>query len=162
VVEAAARKGVTLDVTVFPDSTHTADEAARAVGAELGQIVKSLVFVTGRDDGDAEPIVCLISGADRVDLQRLAAVVGRRDVRRASAREADVLTLVARRVAPAEEPRTQTFVAMLEVSVRGAADTVIVASTLTPFPAQLIELVTRWIRSRRASGCSRSAERARR
>ena len=92
VLEAAARKGVTLEVTVFPDSTHTASDAARAVQAELGQIVKSLVFVTAREDGALEPIVCLVSGADRVDLERLAAVVGRRDIRRATAREADDLT----------------------------------------------------------------------
>ena len=43
--EAAARKGVTLDIRVFDESTHTAAEAAAAVGAEIGQIVKSLVFV---------------------------------------------------------------------------------------------------------------------
>jgi prolyl-tRNA editing enzyme YbaK/EbsC (Cys-tRNA(Pro) deacylase) len=92
VLDAAARKGVTLDVTVFADSTHTASHAARALGAELGQIVKSLVFVTTRDDGELEPIVCLVSGADRVDLERLAAVVGRRDIRRSTAREADELT----------------------------------------------------------------------
>lgn len=92
VLDAAARKGVTLDVTVFADSTHTADEAARSVGAELTQIVKSLVFVSAREDGELEPIVCLVSGADRVDLERLAAVIGRRDIRRATAREADELT----------------------------------------------------------------------
>jgi len=92
VLEAAARKGVTLEVTVFADSTHTASDAARAVGAELAQIVKSLVFVTSPDDGSLEPIICLVSGADRVDLERLAAVVGRRDIRRATAREADELT----------------------------------------------------------------------
>ena len=92
VLEAAARKGLTLEVTVFADSTHTAADAARALDAELAQIVKSLVFVTSRDDGELEPIVCLVSGADRVDLERLAAVVGRRDIRRATAREADELT----------------------------------------------------------------------
>jgi prolyl-tRNA editing enzyme YbaK/EbsC (Cys-tRNA(Pro) deacylase) len=92
VLDAAARKGVSLDISVFPDSTHTAGDAARAVGAELAQIVKSLVFVSTRDDGELEAIVCLISGADRVDLERLAAVVGRRDIRRASAREANELT----------------------------------------------------------------------
>ena len=92
VLEAAARKGVTLEVTVFADSTHTAGDAARALGAELAQIVKSLVFVTPSEDGTLEPIVCLVSGADRVDLERLAAVVGRRDIRRSTAREADELT----------------------------------------------------------------------
>ena len=66
----------------------------RAVGAELGQIVKSLVFVAPGDDGttDLEPILCLVSGPNRVDLARLAAVTGENDVRRATAREANELT----------------------------------------------------------------------
>jgi Cys-tRNA(Pro) deacylase len=92
VLDVAARKGVSLEVMTFPDSTHTAADAARVVGAEIGQIVKSLVFVTANEDATLEPIVVLVSGADRVDLERLAAVVGRRDVRRATAREADELT----------------------------------------------------------------------
>jgi prolyl-tRNA editing enzyme YbaK/EbsC (Cys-tRNA(Pro) deacylase) len=92
VLEAAARKGVTLDVTVFDQSTHTAADAAEALGTELGQIVKSLVFVAPGTDGELEPIVCLVSGPNRVDLARLAAVTGERDVRRATAREADELT----------------------------------------------------------------------
>jgi Cys-tRNA(Pro) deacylase len=92
VLDVAARKGVTLEVIAFPDSTHTAADAARVVHAEIGQIVKSLVFVAGNEEGELVPIVCLVSGADRVDLDRLAAVVGRRDVRRATAREADEMT----------------------------------------------------------------------
>jgi prolyl-tRNA editing enzyme YbaK/EbsC (Cys-tRNA(Pro) deacylase) len=92
VVDAAARKGVTLDIHVFPDSTHTAEEAAAAVGAELGQIVKSLVFVAPAEDGTLEPIVCLVSGPNRVDVARLAAVASEPDVRRASASEARELT----------------------------------------------------------------------
>ena len=92
VVDAAAKKGVTLEITVFDESTHTAAEAAAAVGAELGQIVKSLVFVSPRDDGTLEPILCLVSGPNRVDLNRLAAVLARPDVRRATAREANELT----------------------------------------------------------------------
>lgn len=92
VLDAALRKGVELEVTVFPESTHTAADAARAVGAEIGQIVKSLVFVTTADDGAPEPVLCLVSGPNRVDLARLAAVLGRPDVRRATAREANELT----------------------------------------------------------------------
>ena len=92
VLDAARRKGVALEVTVFDESTHTAEEAARAVGAELGQIVKSLVFVLPDEDADPEPILCLVSGPNRVDLGRLAAVLGRSDVRRANAREANDLT----------------------------------------------------------------------
>ena len=92
VLDAAARKGVRLDVTVFDQSTHTAEEAAAAVGAELGQIVKSLVFVAPGEGGSLELIVCLVSGPNRVDLARLAAVTGERDIRRATAREANELT----------------------------------------------------------------------
>jgi prolyl-tRNA editing enzyme YbaK/EbsC (Cys-tRNA(Pro) deacylase) len=91
VVDAAARKGVTLEVRVFDGSTHTAEDAARQVGAELGQIVKSLVFAVPAVDGP-EAVVCLVSGPDRVDLARLAAVLGASDVRRATAREANELT----------------------------------------------------------------------
>jgi prolyl-tRNA editing enzyme YbaK/EbsC (Cys-tRNA(Pro) deacylase) len=92
VVDAAARKGVRLDIRVFAESTHTAEEAAAAVGAELGQIVKSLVFVGRADDGSATPILCLVSGPNRVDMARLAAVTGEPDVRRATAVEARELT----------------------------------------------------------------------
>ena len=83
---------MTLDVHAFTESTHTAEDAAAAVGAALGQIVKSLVFVAPRGDGDLEPILCLVSGPNRVDLARLAAVTGEPDVRRATAVEARDLT----------------------------------------------------------------------
>jgi prolyl-tRNA editing enzyme YbaK/EbsC (Cys-tRNA(Pro) deacylase) len=91
VLAAAERKGIALEVVTFDESTHTAAEAAAAVGAELGQIVKSLVFVAPSDAG-LEPILCLVSGPNRVDVARLAAVTGERDIRRATAREANELT----------------------------------------------------------------------
>ena len=92
VVDAAERKGVKLDIHVFPESTHTAEEAAVAVDSELGQIVKSLVFVAPNPDGSLRTILCLVSGPNRVDLARLAAVTGEPDVRRATAVEAKDLT----------------------------------------------------------------------
>ena len=91
VIDAAARKGVTIEVTVFDESTHTAAEAAAALGVELGQIVKSLVFVVTGTAG-SEPLLCLVSGPNRVDLARLAAVAGGSDLRRATAREAHDMT----------------------------------------------------------------------
>ncbi len=91
VLEAASKKGVDLDIQSFDASTHTAEDAARQVGAELGQIVKSLVFVAPEDDA-LEPILCLVAGNNRVDLARLAAVTGEPDIRRATAREANDLT----------------------------------------------------------------------
>ena len=91
-LDAAARKGVTLEIVAFDESTHTAEQAAAAVGADLGQIVKSLVFVTPVAAGGVTPILCLVSGPNRVDLARLAAVTGEPEIRRATAREANDLT----------------------------------------------------------------------
>lgn len=87
VQEAAERKGVTLEIVIFTESTHTAADAARAVGAELGQIVKSLVFVAPTEHG-LEPVMALVSGSNRVDIGRLAAIVGMPGLRRANAQEA--------------------------------------------------------------------------
>jgi prolyl-tRNA editing enzyme YbaK/EbsC (Cys-tRNA(Pro) deacylase) len=91
VLESAARKGVELSVVMFSESTHTAADAARAVGAEIGQIVKSLVFVSTGDDGP-EPCLALVSGANSVDLARLGVVLGQSHMRRATADEARTLT----------------------------------------------------------------------
>jgi prolyl-tRNA editing enzyme YbaK/EbsC (Cys-tRNA(Pro) deacylase) len=85
------RKGVTLDVIVFDESTRTAEDAARAVGAEVGQIVKSLVFIADRDDGP-EPCLVLVSGANMVDVSLLAAVLTEPRMRRATADEAREIT----------------------------------------------------------------------
>jgi prolyl-tRNA editing enzyme YbaK/EbsC (Cys-tRNA(Pro) deacylase) len=92
VVEAAARKGVELRVVVLDATTHTAEDAARALRVEQAQIVKSLVFLAPRDEAGHEPIVCLVAGTNRVDVARLAAVVGEPAIRRATAREARDLT----------------------------------------------------------------------
>jgi prolyl-tRNA editing enzyme YbaK/EbsC (Cys-tRNA(Pro) deacylase) len=60
-----------VSVRRFPEGTRTADDAARAIGCEVGQIVKSLVFVAG-----GKPVVALVSGANRLDERRLGAVAG--------------------------------------------------------------------------------------
>ena len=91
VLDAAARRGVDLQVTLFDTSTHTADDAARALGVEVGQIVKSLVFVSEYADGP-QPCLVLASGANRVDLGLLGAVLTAPGIRRATAVEAHELT----------------------------------------------------------------------
>jgi prolyl-tRNA editing enzyme YbaK/EbsC (Cys-tRNA(Pro) deacylase) len=73
VQDALAERGFELEVVELPDSTRTAEEAARAVGCRVEQIVKSLVFVT-RPGGRA--VLVVASGRHRVDLAKLAAVVG--------------------------------------------------------------------------------------
>ncbi len=90
--DAAAKRGVTIDIVTFDESTHTAQEAADAIGVELGQIVKSLVFMApvdpARDDGEVEPVLALVRGTDRVDIGKLASASARPRLRRASAKEA--------------------------------------------------------------------------
>ena len=76
---AATAMGLDIDVRRFPQGTRTAVEAAAAVGCELGQIVKSLVF-----ECDGEPVLALTSGAKRVDTAALGRVLGG-SVRRADA-----------------------------------------------------------------------------
>ncbi|NIR31378.1 MAG: YbaK/EbsC family protein [Gammaproteobacteria bacterium] len=70
--DALAALGLRCDVLELPDSTRTAPEAARAVGCELGQIVKSLVF-RGKETG--RPILVAASGSNRVDEARVSAAV---------------------------------------------------------------------------------------
>ncbi len=79
------------EILTFSDSTHTASEAAAAVGAELGQIVKSLVFVAPMEAG-LEAVMALVSGANRVDIARLSAVTSLSNLRRATANEATEAT----------------------------------------------------------------------
>ena len=63
--------GVEARIEEFPSSTRTAQEAAATVGTTVGQIVKSLVFLAGDS-----PVVALVSGVNRLDTQRLAALSG--------------------------------------------------------------------------------------
>jgi prolyl-tRNA editing enzyme YbaK/EbsC (Cys-tRNA(Pro) deacylase) len=59
-------RGLEIDVVMLTDSARTAGEAAAAVGSEVGQIVKSLVF-----EREGEPVVVLCAGDRRVDADRL-------------------------------------------------------------------------------------------
>jgi len=54
--------GLNLDIREMSETTHTAAEAAAAVGAPVEAIVKSLVFAR-----DGEPLLILVSGPNRVD-----------------------------------------------------------------------------------------------
>ena len=81
--EAEARWLGELDVREFPEGTKTASDAARAIGCEVGQIVKSVVLMA-----DGRPIVALTSGANRADTRKIAAIVGAAEVRKADATEA--------------------------------------------------------------------------
>jgi prolyl-tRNA editing enzyme YbaK/EbsC (Cys-tRNA(Pro) deacylase) len=86
-MEAARDLGLVPEVQRFPEGTKTAEDAARAIGCEVGQIVKSLVFVAG-----SEPFIALTSGSNRADTDRLRELAGGRPVRRANPEEARAAT----------------------------------------------------------------------
>jgi prolyl-tRNA editing enzyme YbaK/EbsC (Cys-tRNA(Pro) deacylase) len=87
VADAAASLGLRIEVREFPEGTRTAEDAARAIGVQVGQIVKSLVFLA-----DGRPVLCLVSGLNRLDPARLAVLAGAADVRRAAADEVERAT----------------------------------------------------------------------
>lgn len=70
---ALADRGLPGRVVELPQTTRTAVEAARAIGCEVAQIVKSLVFRGVRSD---RAYLVLVRGVDRVDESRLAEIVG--------------------------------------------------------------------------------------
>jgi len=90
--EAARLQGLDPAIRRFPEGTKTAADAAAAIGCEVGQIVKSLVFTAEGSDGAAGPLLALTSGADRADVKVLAVLVGADAVRRATPDEARAAT----------------------------------------------------------------------
>ncbi|HEY1389036.1 MAG TPA: YbaK/EbsC family protein [Ktedonobacterales bacterium] len=71
VADALKEQGIQAEIIEFAESTRTAEEAAAAVNSTLGQIVKSLVFIAGE-----RPVLALVSGTNRVDTDKLAAMAG--------------------------------------------------------------------------------------
>jgi len=82
VAEFARQQGLELTITEFEVSTRTAQDAADAIGCQVAQIVKSLVFVV-----NGQPTMALVSGNNRLDEKKLASIcqVGRKKVKRANA-----------------------------------------------------------------------------
>jgi prolyl-tRNA editing enzyme YbaK/EbsC (Cys-tRNA(Pro) deacylase) len=73
VQDALAEKGVDLQVVELPATTRTAREAAAAIGCEVGQIAKSLIF-KGKESGRA--VLVIASGENRVDTEKITAALG--------------------------------------------------------------------------------------
>ncbi|MBT6441132.1 MAG: YbaK/EbsC family protein [Alphaproteobacteria bacterium] len=73
-VEAAVvARGFNFEMVEFPASTRTAADAAAAIGCEIAQIVKSLIFATMPDE---RPLLALVSGSNQGDMKKMAALVG--------------------------------------------------------------------------------------
>lgn len=84
--ERVAELGVTVVPREMDDSTHTAHQAASALGCSVEAIVKSLLFI-----GTSGPVLVLASGPNRVDTARVASVIGE-EVSMADARTVKVVT----------------------------------------------------------------------
>src|SRR5688500_6992660 len=82
-IGAARAEGLEPHVRRFPEGTKTAEDAARAIGCDVAQIVKSLVFMA-----DDRPVLALTSGRNRVDTHALADLAGASTARRATPDEA--------------------------------------------------------------------------
>jgi len=67
------RFGLELSVVEFQESTRTSQEAADAIGCELSQIAKSLIFKLKTSH---TPVCVIASGANRVDEKKLRAILG--------------------------------------------------------------------------------------
>ncbi|MEM8618773.1 MAG: YbaK/EbsC family protein [Actinomycetota bacterium] len=80
VVDAGRALGVDVVTRRFPDGTKTAADAAAAIGVDVGQIVKSLIFAV-----DDEVVLAYVSGANQLDESRLAAAAGGSDCARVDA-----------------------------------------------------------------------------
>jgi prolyl-tRNA editing enzyme YbaK/EbsC (Cys-tRNA(Pro) deacylase) len=87
VVQAARELGLDIEVRTLDRPTRTVAEAAVAVGVEPVQIAKSIVFVA-----DGDPVLCVASGAHRVDIDVLADVFDCAEVRSASPDEVRAAT----------------------------------------------------------------------
>ena len=72
--------GPSFTVVEFDESTHTAQEAADAIGCALAQIAKSIIF-RGAQSGRA--VLVIASGANKVDEKKIRALLGEK-IERAS------------------------------------------------------------------------------
>jgi prolyl-tRNA editing enzyme YbaK/EbsC (Cys-tRNA(Pro) deacylase) len=87
VVATARSLGLEVEVRRLEESTRTVGDAAQAMGCREAEIAKSLVFVC-----DGEPMLCIASGAHRVDTDKLASVFDCAQVRQASPDEVRAAT----------------------------------------------------------------------
>lgn len=73
--------GINSAIKVTDETTHTAADAAKALGVEIGQIAKTLVFMA-----EDKPYVVVMSGDKRVSLEKFGDVVEKK-LRKAKAEE---------------------------------------------------------------------------
>ena len=89
VADAARALGLSVEIVEVEETTRTAQDAANTIGCQVAQIVKSLLFIV-----EGQPVMALVSGVNRLDERKLAALrgVGRKQVERADADTAKAAT----------------------------------------------------------------------
>lgn len=85
--DAARELGLDVTVQTLERSTKTVGDAAAAVGCEKSMIAKSIVVVC-----DGDPVVCVTSGAHRVDVEQVALALDCAEVRVATPGEVRAAT----------------------------------------------------------------------
>ena len=73
VQDVLTQHGLDLKVIEFKELTRTAQEAANAIGCEVGQIAKTLIF---RGKTTSKPICVIASGKNRVDEKKIVQYMG--------------------------------------------------------------------------------------
>ena len=73
VQQALEEKGLPLVAKPFPAGTRTAEDAAAAIGCQVAQIAKSLIFRAASSD---RPVLVIAAGNNRVDEKKIAALLG--------------------------------------------------------------------------------------
>ncbi len=85
VLSALGAHGVHPTVRHLPDAVRTASAAADALGITPAEIANSLLFTATHTDGSEEPLLVMASGGHRVDVDKVADLLGLHGVRRAEA-----------------------------------------------------------------------------
>ena len=87
VIEAGRRLGVVVEPHSHPQGAKTAQDAADAIGVDVGRIVKSLIFgvATGAPDDELELVLAYVSGSNQLDEKRLASAAGAAKCKRVDA-----------------------------------------------------------------------------
>lgn len=78
VQEALNTSGIDFKVREFPESTRTAAEAAEAIGCEVAQIAKSLIF---KAKDSERSVLVIASGVNRVDEKKISSLLGEKILR---------------------------------------------------------------------------------
>jgi prolyl-tRNA editing enzyme YbaK/EbsC (Cys-tRNA(Pro) deacylase) len=71
VIDAGQALGLDVTPSTFPEGTKTAADAAAAIGCDVAQIVKSLIFGV-----DGEVVLAYMSGVNQLDEEKLAIAAG--------------------------------------------------------------------------------------